>query len=214
VLRDYSTAEEFFTSVLLRDDVFSLDILNKRYGNIQMYRQTIYSLRNSFDIVQFEGNQYINFRRLAKLGITKADLQMYIDAVYDYVEENTYFTVHSLQAAVETKLDDLGFGVLFYAGLLSASGKFEHTYCYGTPLFYKGQLSGSISIRGFLSEALAQYDSVDLDDFINDCEDQYGVRIPSRYEVTGVLSGTDFYYDDIMGKIYRNKSYYYAEFDE
>lgn len=214
VLRDYSTAEEFFTSVLLREDVFSLDVLNKRYGNIQMYRQTVYSLRNSFDIVQFDDKQYLNFRRLAKLGITKADLQLYIDAVYDYVEENTYFTVPYLKDAFETGLDDLGFGVLFYAGLLAASGKFEHTYCYGMPIFYKGQLSESISTRGFLLEVLSRYDSVDLDDFIADYYDQYGVRIPARHEVTGVLSGTDFYYDNIMGKIYRNKSYYYAEFDE
>ena len=214
VIKGAVTAEEYFKSVLLRDDVFSLGQLNKRYGSIQMYLQVLLYARRNMDIMVFEEDQYISFRRLAKLGITKDELYGYIDAVYDYVEDNIYFTIHSLQNGVATKLDSLGFDAPFYAGLLAASGKFEHTYCYGTSLFRKNGYPDTISKKSFFLASLAQYDSVELDDYIADCKEQYGITITDRYDVTGALSGTDFYYDNIMGKIYRNKSHYYTEFDE
>ena len=214
VLRGYATAESFFTHVLLRDDVFSLTPLNKRYGEIKMYWGAVYEVKKNLDVLLFDDGQYIAFRRLEKLGITKDDLRAYSEAVYDFVEDNTYFTIASLQDAVETNLDALGFGAPFYAGLLAASGKFEHVQCFGTPLLYKGCRSEQLSIKRFLLDELSAYDAVDVDDFIADCYDKYAIRIPERGEVTRALAGTDFYYDSIMEKIYRNKDYYYAEFDE
>ena len=44
--------------------------------------------------------------------------------------------------------------------------------------------------------------------------EEYGVRIPERYEVMEAISNTDFYYDRIMDKLYKNKSIYYEEFDD
>ena len=214
VLRGFSTAEEFFRDVLLRNDVFSITPLNKRYGNIQMYQQTLLETRRNMDILLFEGDQYIQFRRLEKLGVTKEDLRNYCRLVYDAIEEDTYFTAYYLQDVVSSKLDDLGFDELFYGALLSVSGLFGYIRSYGSFLLYKGQDMRYVSKDGFIISLLGTYDSVGLDDFIADCKEQYGVSITDRYDVTGAISGTDFYYDSIMGKIYRNKSYYYTEFDE
>ena len=213
-LRGFDTAEEFFRDVLLRDDVFSITPLNKRYGNIQMYQQVLLDTKRNMDILLFEGDQYIQFRRLAKLGITKEDLVNYCRLVFDEVEDETYFTAHSLQDVVSSKLDGLGFDEPFYGALLSVSGLFGYVRSYGSFILYKGQNTRYVSKDSFIVSLLGAYDSVELDDFIADCKEQYGVSITDRYDVTRAISGTDFYYDSIMGKIYRNKSYYYAEFDE
>lgn len=210
----FDTAEEFFRDILQRDNVFSITPLNKRYGNIQMYQQVLLDTKRNMDILLFDGDQYIQFRRLAKLGITKEDLINYCHLVFDAVEEETYFTAHSLQGVVSNKLDDLGFDELFYGALLSVSGLFGYVRSYGSFILYKGQNIRSVSKDSFIVGLLGAYDSVELDDFIADCKEQYGIRIMDRYDVTRAISGTDFYYDSIMGKIYRNKSYYYSEFDE
>lgn len=214
VLWGFDTAEEFFRHVLLRDDVFSVTPLNKRYGNIQTYQQMLLDTKRNMDILLFEGDQYIQFRRLAKLGVTKEDLANYCQMVFETVEDETYFTARSLQNVVSSKLDDLGFDELFYGALLSASGLFGYVRSYGSFILYKGQNTRYVSKDSFIVSRLSTYDSVELDDFIADCKERYGVSITDRYDVTGALSGTDFYYDNIMGKIYRNKSIYYAEFDE
>ena len=67
----------------------------------------------------------------------------------------------------------------------------------------------------YIMEKILYHEYIDgLDDFIDDCMVEYGVRIPERYEVMEAISNTDFYYDRIMDKIYKNKSVYYEEFDD
>ena len=63
-------------------------------------------------------------------------------------------------------------------------------------------------------ETLKSYESVDLDDYIADLYENYGIKVPDKYDVISVINETDFYYDNIMQKIYRSKDEYYAEFDE
>ena len=73
------------------------------------------------------------------------------------------------------------------------------------------------SIKEFILSALSEYSSVEVDDFITDCYENYAITIDSsndRYDIISAVDGTDFYYDSIMGKFYRNKDYYYAEFDD
>ena len=70
------------------------------------------------------------------------------------------------------------------------------------------------SKRDFLRWLLSDYDSVDADDFISDCQENYGIAIPNRSEITEAISGTDMYYDPIMGRIYSDKSIYYDELSD
>lgn len=213
-LRGYDTAEEFFKAVLLRDDVFSITPLNKRYGSIQMYQQVLLETKRNMDILLFDGDQYIQFRKLAKMGITKEYLMNYCRQVYDAVKDESYFTPRAIREAVPSKLDDFGFDDLFYGALLSASGLFIYVRGCGTFILYKGNNAQFVSKDAFFISLLHAYESVELSDFIDDCSEQYGVTITDRYDVTRAIAGTEFYYDSIMGKIYRNKSYYYSEFDE
>ena len=213
-LRGYDTAEEFFKAVLLRDDVFSITPLNKRYGSIQMYQQVLLETKRNMDILLFDGDQYIQFRKLAKMGITKEYLMDYCRQVYDAVKDESYFTPRAIRETVPSKLDDFGFDDLFYGALLSASGLFIYVRGCGTFILYKGNNAQFVSKDAFFVSLLHAYESVELSDFIDDCSEQYGVTITDRYDVTRAIAGTEFYYDSIMGKIYRNKSYYYSEFDE
>ena len=213
-LHGYDTAEEFFKAVLLRDDVFSITPLNKRYGSIQMYQQVLLETKRNMDILLFDGDQYIQFRKLEKMGITKEYLMDYCRQVYDAVKDESYFTPRAIREAVPSKLDDFGFDDLFYGALLSASGLFIYVRGCGTFILYKGNNAQFVSKDAFFVSLLHTYESVELSDFIDDCSEQYGVTITDRYDVTQAIAGTEFYYDSIMGKIYRNKSYYYSEFDE
>ena len=75
-------------------------------------------------------------------------------------------------------------------------------------------VSGQFSVADFIVSQLRDYDSVDLDEFIQDIQDRFGIKIPERYEVTYAIKGTELYYDDIMDKVYLDKALYYADFDE
>lgn len=215
VLKNYTTSDAYFRDVLNSKDVFSIKEFNERYGNHRVYTTTIYDMRRNYDILLFEDDQYINFRRIEKLGITKDDIKAFCNEVYDQIDENQYFTIHSLQELeINTALESLGFDEIFLAGILAMSKKFLYTQVFGQLVFYKGRNLPDISKKSFILYALSKYDSVAIDDFIADCVEEYGIAISDRYEITGVLGNTDFYYDSIMDKVYKNKNYYYAEFDD
>ena len=130
-------------------------------------------------------------------------------------EDGEYFTVHSLrQKGVESKLDDLGFDDLFYAWILAMHPDFAYQRVFGSIVLLKTNESTFTSTRDFLRWLLSDYDSVDADDFISDCQENYGIAIPNRSEITEAISGTDMYYDPIMGRIYSDKSIYYDELSD
>lgn len=214
ILTRHKTADRFFRDVLLKDDVFSITAIRKRFGSIQMYHQIWLELRRNMDILLFDKDQYLNIRRLEKLGITKTDLMDYCNQIFEQAPENSLFTVHSLKGQSSSKLCSLGFGTLFFEELLVVSGKFLYGHVFGTEVFYKGTLPGGVSRKYFCTETLKTYESVELEDYIADMYEIYGSRVTDKYDIVTAISGTEFYYDNIMQKIYRSKSEYYAEFDE
>lgn len=214
VLTRHKTAEGFFKEILLKDDVFSITAIRKRFGSIQMYNQVWLELRRNMDILQFDKDQYLNIRRLEKLDITKTDLIDYCNQIFEQAPESSLFTVHSLEEQSSSKLCSLGFGDLFFEELLAASGKFLYVHTFGTTVFYKGTLPGGLTKKYFCLQTLKSYDSVELDDYIADLCEIYGMHVADKYDIITAIKGTDLYYDNIMQKIYRSKNEYYAEFDE
>ena len=215
VLKTYSTSDAYFRDVLNAKDVFSLKELNKKYGNLGAYTSALYDMRRNYDILIFEEGQCINFRRIEKLGITKDDIKKYCDEVYNLIDENQYFTIHSLQELeITTKLESLGFDEIFLAGILAMSTRFLYTQIFGNLVLYKGEGVSGISKKSFILSLLSNYDDVDIDQFKDDCLDIFGIKIPDRYEITNAIADTNYYYDEIMDKVYRNKNVYYSEFED
>ena len=215
VLKTYSTSDAYFRDVLNAKDVFSLKELNKKYGNLGAYTSALYDMRRNYDILIFEEGQCINFRRIEKLGITKDDIKKYCDEVYNLIDENQYFTIHSLQELeITTELESLGFDEVFLAGILAMSTRFLYTQIFGNLVLYKGEGVSGISKKSFILSLLSNYDDVDIDQFKDDCLDIFGIKIPDRYEITNAIADTNYYYDEIMDKVYRNKNVYYSEFED
>lgn len=211
----FDSAADYFHQLLTKDDIYSLKPIRERYGKIMMFSQTLLNLRREYEIFLFGDEQIVTMRRLSRFGITKDDIYSYCDAVAAATEDGEYFTVYSLrQKGVESKLDDLGFDDLFYAWILAMHPDFAYQRVFGSIILLKTNESTFTSTRDFLRWLLSDYDSVDADDFISDCQENYGIAIPNRSEITEAISGTDMYYDPIMGRIYSDKSIYYDELSD
>lgn len=150
VLKNYTNADAYFKDVLNSKDVFSLKELSKRYGYCSAYTTVLYDMRKNYDILLFEENQCINFRKIEKLGITKNDIKEFCNEVYDLIDENQYFTIRSLQEFdINTKLESLGFDEIFLGGILAMSTKFLYTQIFGGIVLYKGQNVPGISKKSY-----------------------------------------------------------------
>ena len=215
VIQGYSSADAFFRNLLTRDDVYSAREYISRFGSIQMFNQVYAELLHTHVIFKYEQDQIITLRRLERFGISAEIIEDYCAAVQDYLDADCYFTIESLrQDGFTHQLDSLGFSDFFYASLLGVDKRFSVQRAFGTPVLYNGMVSGQFSVADFIVSQLRDYDSVDLDEFIQDIQDRFGIKIPERYEVTYAIKGTELYYDDIMDKVYLDKALYYADFDE
>ena len=214
-IQHFDSAADYFHQLLTKDDIYSLKPLRERYGTIMMFSQTLFDLRREYELFLFGDDQIVTMRRLSRFGISKDDICSYCDAVAAATEDGEYFTMYSLrQKGVESKLDDLGFDDLFYAWILAMHPDFAYQRVFRSIVLLKTNESAFTSTRDFLRWLLSDYDSVDADDFISDCQENYGITIPNRSEITEAISGTDMYYDPIMGRIYSDKSIYYDELSD
>ncbi|WP_026512071.1 hypothetical protein [Butyrivibrio sp. LC3010] len=150
---------------------------------------------------------------MEKSGITRETIQDFCDAVYDFVEDGTYFSSQSIKkAGFESDLYDYGFSDWFYANLLLSDDRFAFATMFGNIILYKGR--EDITIKSFEQEIIKQYESIDAYDLMSELENKYGCVVPDKSTVVYKVHDTEVYHDKILDRLYANKDLYYQEIEE
>ena len=209
VIQNYPTAEAYFDHLLTSDDVIDVAPINKRYTGLTTYSAYLAGIKHDMRIIEFEPYQYINIRRLEKLGFTKEKLREYGSHVWSYLVDDRYFTIQSIRNdGFTSELDVLGFGDLFYASLLKEDGRFSwQRVGNAVVLNPKGN---SFTVHDFLVDYITNAGSVDVDDFSLALRETFGIEL-DRYAIVEKVKGSDVYYDSIMEKLYADYSLYFEE---
>ena len=209
-LQHYDTLETYFEDILTREDIIDISPYRKRYAYVQLFSQKLMELKRDLQIVEFEPNQIIHFRRLEESGISREMVWDFCDKVYEFIEDGAYFSAAFLrQAGFETELYDLGFSDWFYASLLIADPRFSFGMMYGNIILLKGR--ENITIKSFETYLIRKYDSIDVYDLMSEMTDLYGCRITDRLDVIYKVRGTEIYYDAILDRLYANIGIYDRE---
>ena len=214
ILKNWESGASFFKYLLTKDDITDLNELNKKFSVLRGFHNVSLDVRKDYEVIEFEPGKLINIRRLIKAGYAKEDLRQYCDDVDEFVEEG-YFTIASLRKnGFVSKLDELGFDDRFYATILAVDQRFAYTKAFHSVILYKGDRSKEITKTSFISDRMKDYESIDLDSFVDEIRNDYGLKDLNREDVKQVADNTDLYYDSIMDKVYLNERYYYEEFDD
>ena len=211
-LQNYSSLEAYFMDLFTKPDVFDLRPIRKRFGHIVMMEQVLTNLKRNHIIFEFEPYQFINYRRISRLGVSKQDIEEYCTSVYEYVEDG-FFTIRLLKNKGFTSfLDKLGFEDYFYDSLLYMDFRFISGRMFNSYVHYKGGKVSNATRNTFINSLLDNYESIEIDELIRTIKDDYGLTI-DRQHIIDAVKTSDKYYDQIMNKVYKNENYYYAEFD-
>lgn len=210
VKNKYSSATDYFRSLLTKDDVCDMREKNQQLCYLPTYTNELYQLRNEYDIVEFSPLQYISIRRLNEANITKQDLLDYCEAVAKRFEKGDYFTVESLrQDGFIHELDDLGFGEWFYSSILFEDKEsFSCQRIGGTRLFLRGKQGAQLS--DFLQNLLEKHRKIDWYDLVELLENYYGIVLPKE-KIINAINGANLYYDAIMEAVYLDYDTYFEE---
>ena len=209
VIQHYSSAEDYFTYLLTAADIVDAKDINQQYSMLSAYSSTLMLLKDNRTIIEFEPFQYINIRRLEKLGIPKERLDRYCDEVATWLTDERYFSIKSIHnAGFESTLDDLGFSDMFYNSLLREDSRFTYQRI-GNQVVFSSKKE-RFSRRDFIVWLVQEEESIDIDDFVTLLFERFGV-VQDKGIVKELVKDTDIYFDSIMNKLYANYDLYYEE---
>ena len=209
VIKNYSSAEAYFRSILLKEDVFDITQINNKYRYLTTYSALLTKVRNSFDIIEFEPNQYINIRRLNELNIYPKDLIEFSNQVYEYVENEEFFTMEMIRnRGFNSKLDFLGFNELFYKSLIKSDERFTYQNVGGNTVFSRN--NDQFVTIDLIVNILIEEISIHVEDMIHLLAQDYNI-ILKREKIITMVNESELYYDRITEKIYLNYSVYFEE---
>lgn len=212
VYRNHDSLDAYFRYLLTKEDITDITPYRRKFAYVVSFSSTLVNMKNNLDILEFEPNQIITFRKLEAGGITKEDLKAFCDEVADFVEEGTYFSVQSIKRdGFVSDLFDLGFSDWFYASLLTSDDRFRNTRAFGNIILFKGDVR--ISIQSFEESLIREHGSIDVYDLMTEMEEIYGCRITDRLDLIYKVGGTDVYYDKYTDRLYANEGVYNRELD-
>lgn len=213
ILKDsFMSAAGYFRSLLTKNDQFNLKDISYDILNLGGFQSELMDLKQEYEIIEYLPSNYIHFRKLIEKGITKNDLNLYCDFIWDQIENEEYFTIHSLiKKGIKKKINGLEFDDLFYASILSeCKPKFHFRRIGNNKVFIKG--TKSVLFLDFLKYVFHQNEisSIGILNLVKHFEDEYNVVI-EKYKLIEQIKGTTMFYDQIYDKIYLNSQIYYEE---
>ena len=213
VLQNYPSLNAYFEDILTREEILDISPYKKRFVYVQMFGQKLTELKHSLQIIEFEPNQIVNFRRLERSGISRDMIHDFCNAVYDFVEDGSYFSAQSLrQDGFQSELYELGFSDWFYANLLLSDDRFSFGTMFGNIILFKGQ--ENITIRSFEISRIRAHGSIDNYDLMTELTDYFGcTNISDRLELRYKVQGSDVYFDPILERFYADVKLYERELD-
>lgn len=204
----FNSLADCIEHILLKSNIFNLNINNK-FRTLHTFYLVFAKLRNNLDIIEFDLDKYISFKKLESVGLNKNDLYEYQNKVINYIGDK-YFTVISLKndGLKYDKLDKLGFDEYFYSSILINNPSIQYRKIKNTYLMKKGEEQFELS--DFLIYIMGKLRKIDIYDLCDYIKTQYGLDI-NRYKIVAITKECSLYYNQITEKVYIDYDEFYNE---
>lgn len=206
----YDNAYKYFATLLTSKDIFNISNFDSTVLRTAFFYNVLYDLRSKKEILEFEPNQYMNIRRLNKVGITIKNINEFCYEVYNFIGRGKFFTINSLKEdRFNHYLFDLCLDDWFYASLLSETKSlFSYQKMCRTRVLYSGAIK--VTLSEFIYSIIEQKEKMEIYDLINHLNDYYDINI-SRENILTTINSTDLYYNQIMDTVYIDYDIYFEE---
>lgn len=212
VMKGHDSLDAYFTDLLTSKDVIDITALRSRYTYVTPFYNKLTELKCDLRMIEYESNKLISISKLEQAGITKEIIKDFCDKVYDFVEEDRFFSIQSIRSEgfeIPQGMDELGFSDWFYGSLLLSDNRFSFGNCFANRIFMKGKRS--ITIKEFAYEIIKEYEVIDRYDLLSVVKDNYGCQVKDFWDIYYKIQDTGVYYDNILDRIYLTEDLYYQE---
>lgn len=204
----YNSLDHYFKKIVVENEIFDANLMTKRFANYQSFYNVMHSMKSNYDIIEFEPNVYISFKRLEKIGVNKDDILDFIKCVDNFINEEI-FTVKLLKnRGFEHYLFDLGFDDWFYSCILRCNERFRSRRVEKNIILKK--CNDFITINDLVEHVVSKFRKIDIYELVDYVYENYGVKI-NRGRITTIVADKELYYDAIMEKVYIDYDEYFEE---
>lgn len=205
VIRNNTSAQDFFKSLFDNDRIFNVTELNRKFGRIQEYSSTYYILRKNYSIVEIEPGKAVAFEVLENLGITKDMMRKFCDAVCNFVGEE-YFTIKSLRdEGFSFSEMQVPYGDWFYASILREDDRLRNQRAFPQIIFKK--TDERISRKAMIIETINEEEVLNRSTLIKLFNQIYGIEIDNA-DIELAISDSEIYYDKASQQFYASYGLY------
>lgn len=184
------------------DEYLDKLILSNLYLNIDQYdifetpyiKRKINNYENAFKLIKVEPKMYITSTGLENAGVSKGDLQSYINEVEKFKKSDEYFTIKSIRKeGFYHPIDEFGFDIIFYEDLLKKPNNLQNIHIAKHAIFVKSKKKKTFN--HLLKEIMNPEIILSLDDF-------------QKYLTNSLLIHTDYQY---AKQLLKESNYHYSE---
>ena len=203
----YRNSAEAVKQQILSNKIFKMNQYS--FTSTSAFYFAISELEKSFKILKISETDYIQVDFLEGRGFDKSQLAAFLTRVNGIILDNEYFSIFSLMRGGFTdQLLEYGFELITLDRLISISDKYKIVNNSFPHIFCKSD--DKRNINHFLIDMLFEVGSVNLEDFVDDINQKFGVNL-DEYNVRLRLQNEGAYYSQPLNKIYITKDDYLKE---
>lgn len=211
VIQHYTSLEKFFEHLFTRGNFVDITEDRKKYGYIAAFNNKLAELKRDHQIFEYEPNKIITFGRLEECGVTKEMLREYCDKVYEFTEDEEYFSIQSLRKnGFTSELYDLELPDLFFANILFADDRFSFGKMMGTVIFFKGEKK--VTKKTFIMDLICAHKCINICTLIGELEETFGIRNVDKAKILLLVEDTKVYYADLYEVLCADRETYEKEY--
>ena len=191
--KKYLSLENYFKKEILKKkiiDIKSMDVLGRKTSS---YYSAIASLKRDFKIIAIEAYKYVLLEEIEKKGISIEMIKDYIDSVAQYKEDNSIFTVYSLnKEGFSHKLNEYNFDEWFYGSLISTDSRFKTQKTKNNFIIEKKD-KGNITLLKFIKAVMYKHFVADLEDIKKYLKVEYNIELEKHKILEKIKEDYQFY---------------------
>ena len=191
--KEYFSLEYYFKKEILKNRVIDIKEMNIIGRRTSSYYSAIASLKKEFKIIAIEAYKYVLFEEIEKKGITLQIINDYIDSVAKFKEDNSIFTVYSInKEGFSHKLNEYNFDEWFYGSLLSTDPRFKTQKTKNNFIIEKKD-KGNITLLKFIKAVMYKHFVADLEDIKRYLKLEYNIELEKHKILEKIKEDYQFY---------------------
>lgn len=197
--KDYDSVEDYFIELSKAVDF----IPDNNILESSTYNASIKKVEKNYDIISISDKEFITYKKLHELGITKEIINKFCTDVFEGFESVNYFTIYNVKKMIDTSwIDDNGFDDIFYECLIETIENVKLLRINNQKLY---SFISNIEVEDIINEFMID-ESIYVDELIESIKEKYGIEVS-----LDKLTNSDKFYSRELNKLYLNKECYYKE---